>query len=945
MPCRDELPAEDLAEATTKLFFRFIGRSGVSSLPQIEWALGELTSRLSELGIPLLPADGLSEDSDGRTVVGFALSRGEEIERLSRLAKVELPDEPESFAVFAGNGPTAHCLYVYGADLRGLIYAILELADRAECACSLPSGLSFPSPLVERPTAEVRSIARCFQSDVEDLAWFHDRAGWQDYFTLLATQRFNRISLTFGMQYNYPYGNEFVSDVYFYFAYPFLVSVPGYGVEVSNLSAQARRRNLDTLKFIGQEASRRGLEFHLGLWTQNYDFDDCPNANHQISGITSGNLAGYCRDALAMILDEVPEISGLTLRVHVESGIPEGNYEFWQTYFAAVTGAGRTIRLDLHAKGIDEKLIDTALATGMPVSVSPKYTSEHLGLPYHQASIRRLEQPTQEDSAAERTAGRDLTTLYSGRDAEKHAAKWKFSEGTRKFMRYSYGDLLREDRPYDVIFRIWPGTLRILLWGDAALAGGYGRNATFCGAKGIELCEPLSFKGRMGTGAHGRRSGYKNGDPAVPQDWQKFAYTYRVWGRSLYDPEADPQAFRRHLNARFGKAGGNCERALASASRILPLITLAHTPTASNNSYWPEMYQNMSIVHEAPYLPYGYELPKPARFGTVGSCDPQLFMSPSEFAAAVYRGGTVRRISPLTWANWLDSLAASAQAELACAETLTGDASTEFRRLAVDVTILGAIGKFFAEKIRAAVFWEYYLLSGEARAAHQAIDRYFRARCAWRVAARVCLDVYVADITYGPHSWLRGRWDDRLPAIDRDIADMAARIREDHPPDPVDSNPVDSNPGDSNPGDSGLGDSGSGHAHLEYFQGWTTSQQHPCRHLPPARFTRGVELELACAPFGASRRRVYLHYRHVNQSETWQCTEMAWSDDCYKARIPGIYTNSPFPLQYYFEIQDGACAKFYPGLEDSLSNVPYFVLTGADACQHGEITIEQEMAQ
>jgi hypothetical protein len=72
---------------------------------------------------------------------------------------------------------------------------------------------------------------------------------------------------------------------------------------------------------------------------------------------------------------------------------------------------------------------------------------------------------------------------------------------------------------------------------------------------------------------------------------------------------------------------------------------------------------------------------------------------------------------------------------------------------------------------------------------------------------------------------------------------------------------------------------------------------------------------------------------------------MAWSDDCYKARIPGTYTNSPFPLQYYFEIEDGTCAKFYPGLEDSLSNVPYFVLTGADACQHGEITIEQEMAQ
>ena len=935
MPCRDELPKENLAEAAATLPFRFIGGPEAAGQPQVEWALGQLARRLGDRAVDFRLADGPSEDGATQAVVCFALGLGEEIERLSRRSGVELPGAAESFAVFAGQGTMARSLYVYGADLRGLVYAILELADRAEFAGSLPDGRAFPIPLVERPSAEVRSISRCFQSNVEDLAWFHDRDGWRDYLTLLAVQRFNRISLTFGMQYNYPYGNEFVSDVYFYFAYPFLVSVPGYSVEVSDLPAEERHRNLETLKFIAREADRRGLEFHLGLWTQNYDFDDCPHANHQISGLNADSLAGYCRDALAMILAEVPQIGGLTLRVHVESGIAEGDYAFWRTYFEAVTGAARPIRLDLHAKGIDETLIETALATGMPVSVSPKYTSEHFGLPYHQSSIRQLERPVQDDAAAEQRAGRDLMTLYSGRDTERHAAKWKFSEGSRKFMRYSYGDLLREDRPYDVIFRIWPGTLRILLWGDAALAGGYGRNATFCGAKGIELCEPLSFKGRMGTGARGRRSGYKSDDPANPRDWQKFAYTYRVWGRSLYDPEADPQAFRRYLRARFGAAAGCCEEALSSASRILPLITLAHTPTASNNSYWPEMYQNMSVIHDAPYLPYGYEQPKPARFGTVGSCDPQLFMSPSEFAKAVHQGAAIRRIAPLTWANWLAGFAATAQAELARAEALSGEASTEFRRLAVDVKILAAIGTFFAEKVRAAVLWEYYLLSGEARAAREAVDRYFSARSAWRDAARVCQDVYVADITYGPHPWLRGRWDDRLPAIDRDIADMAARIQEDRPLDP----------GAGDAGDGASGASALGETHLAYFQSWWTSQRHPCRHLPPAGFTPGAPLELACAPLGASRRSIFLHYRHVNQSEAWQCAPMAWSGGCYKARIPGSYTQSPFPLQYYFEIEDGACAKFYPGLEDSLSNVPYFVLTGAHAGQQSETITEQELAQ
>ncbi|MEX2629192.1 MAG: hypothetical protein WD341_04575 [Tistlia sp.] len=892
------------AKTPTQIYFRVIGAAGAPGLPQVEWAIAELESRLGEISVGLLPCAALPSEGGDETLVTFALGSSREIERIARLAEVELPAAPESFAIFAGPGPGAGRtaeLYVYGADVRGLIYAATELADRARFARAVPSVLDFSPPLVAAPTAKVRSISRCFQSDVEDLPWFHDREGWKEYLTLLATHRFNRISLTLGMQYNYPYGNDFISDVYFYLAYPFLVSVPGHEVEVSNLSDEERRRNLETLKFVAREAERRGLEFQLALWTQSYDFDDCPNANHRISGLGPANIAGYCRDALARILAEVPEISGLTLRVHVECGIPEGDYAFWETYFEAVRGAGRTIRLDLHAKGIDEKLIDLALATGMPVSISPKYTSEHMGLPYHQASIRPLELPENH-----------LATFYSGRDAAKHAGKWQFSEGTRKFMRYSYGDLLREDRPYDIVCRIWPGTVRILLWGDPALAGGYGRNSTFCGAKGVELCEPLSFKGRMGTGIRGNRTGYRSEVSPDARDWRKFAYTYRVWGRSLYDPEADPQDFRRYLDRRFGEAGANCGRALASASRILPLITLAHTPTASNNSYWPEMYENMSVVREAPPLPYGYELFKPARFGTVGSCDPQLFLSPSELAACLHQGAAVRRLSPLTWANWLDGLAAASAVELARAGSRIEEPHSAFRRLSVDVTILGAIGRFFAEKVRAAVLWELYLLSGEARAAEAAVARYRRARDAWAVAAEACRDLYLPDITYGPHSWLRGRWDDRLPAIDRDVSDMADLVEEARA--------------------GGARDTALGRSQVEQIERWSRSQRQSCRHVAPAGFDHGSDLALSCVPVGASRRGVFLHYRHVNQSEPWQCAEMTWSNGAYEAGIPGSYTGAPFPFQYYFEIADGTCSNFCPGLEDDLSNVPYFVLFGADTC-------------
>lgn len=903
---------------------RFVGIPDRSTRPQIEWAIGVLQASLGERSVAFHSAG--SSWGEGGTQIVIALSDGEEIRQKSALHGIELPREPESFAVFTGTEEPGNAVFVYGADVRGLVYAITELADRARHASDLSKALDFTVPLVEKPAAKVRSISRCFQSEAEDLPWYHDRDGWEEYLTLLVTHRINRISLTLGMQYNYPYGNEFISDVYFHLAYPFLVTVPGHEVMVSNLSDDERRRNLETLKFIAREADRRGLEFQLALWTQSYDFDDCPNARHQIAGLGPANIAGYCRDALAVILAEVPEISGLTLRVHVESGIPEGDYDFWRTYFSAVVAAGRSIRLDLHAKGIDERLIALALATGTPVCISSKYTSEHFGLPYHQASIRALEFPVRDDASADRQAtGRNPEHLYSGHDVEKHAGKWKFSEGSRKFMRYSYGDLLREDRPYDVVFRIWPGTTRILLWGDPALAGGYGRNSTFCGCQGVELCEPLSFKGRMGTGVAGSRTGYRDEHLIHRRDWQKFEYTYRVWGRSLYDPEADPAAFSRFLASKFGEAAESCGNAIASASRILPLITLAHTPTASNNSYWPEMYENMSLVHEAPSLPYGYELSRPARFGTVGACDPQLFMSPAEFAACVDGGRSIRKLAPLTWANWLEQHASAAAVEMSRAATAAGAGNAELQLVAVDVTILAAIGGFFADKVRAAVFWEHYLLSGHAGSAREAVGHYRRARDAWAEAAAICRDVYLPDITYGPHSWLRGRWDDRLPAIDRDIADLEAVVAEGRLTRPA-ANPL-------------------ALRQVDRMLKWSTSQRHSCRHLPPQGFVRGLPIEISVASFGASRRAVTLHYRRVDQSTSWRCTDMAWRNGEYRAQVPGEYTETAYPIMYYFEFDGEGVSNFYPGIVDDLSNCPYFWIAGnnnkSSSASEAELTQER----
>ena len=131
------------------------------------------------------------------------------------------------------------------------------------------------------PGQRVRSVMRLFASDVEDKAWYNDRGFWRDYLSLLAAQRFNRFNLAFGLGYDAPSN---LRDTYFYFAYPFLVAVPGYDVRATNLPDAERDHNLEMLRFISDEAAARGLDFQLGLWTHAYRWIDSPDANHYHRG-------------------------------------------------------------------------------------------------------------------------------------------------------------------------------------------------------------------------------------------------------------------------------------------------------------------------------------------------------------------------------------------------------------------------------------------------------------------------------------------------------------------------------------------------------------------------------------------------------------------------------------------------------------------------------------
>jgi hypothetical protein len=853
----------------------------------VQWALGQLR-------------DALGNAPPVRTLIVSGAQAPRARDLIDR-AGLRPPDGPEALAVVPGILDGTPVLLATGGDVRGLTYAILEVADRLRHATTPDEALALEQPHIGQPANRVRSVMRLFASDVEDKPWFWDRAFWEQYLSFMAAQRWNRVHLALGLSYDFPRN---VTDSYLYFSYPFLLKVPGFDVRVTNFSDEERERNLDTLRFISDAAAARGLGFQLGLWTHAYELFESPKVNHEIQGLTPDRHARYCREAVATLLTACPNISGITFRIHGESGVAEGSFDFWAEVFGGVrdaSGARRRIGIDLHSKGIEQPIIDLALATDLPVTISPKLWAEHMGPPYHQAEIRPLER-------------------------SKVPGSWEshymaVSAGSRRFTRYGYADLLREDRGYGIVYRIWPGTQRLLLWGDPTMAAGFGRSASFCGADGLELFEPLSFIGRRGSGIEGPRGGYA--DTALRPsegDWAKYRSTYRLFGRHLYNPDPSPSEWKLARAVELGISGvaaDAAESALAHASRILPLITVAHLPSAANNSYWPEMYTNQPIVDEGKPHPYS-DTPPPKLFGSVSPLDPELFSTIEEFADEISSRTHGAKYTPLDVARTLDGLADTATAALAeaQAESLVNGAaeSTAFVRLTTDVRLICSLGRFFAGKLRAGVAYALYRRSGEAGILREGVEAYRAARLEWQAAIETG-SAYVGDLSFGPEPKLRGHWADRLAAIDADLADLEAEL------------------GRATPDISTL-----------TFEALTVPAAPPqIDHIPPLVFTPGVAVQVAFALVAdetldvTSVAGATLRYRRVNQAERWQSVDMEHVEGEWRGAIPADYSASPYPLQYYFAGRPAEGRPWlHPGLDATLSNQPYYVVRHVK--QVGQVT-------
>lgn len=864
---------EGITEKVT-LFILSDASADMVNQKSVSWATGQLKKALQDKKINAEICFNLEGIHQPGERIVITPSESKLAHDIARQSGVTLPTTAESFALIKGIIKNEKIVMATGFDASGLTYAILELVDRITYSKNPVTMLKEIEHSVEQPVNSIRSMTRLFVSELEDKSWFYDKDFWESYLTMLKTQRFNRFSLTLGLGYDSP---EQVLDSYFIFAYPFLVSVPGYNVKVKNLPSGEQEKNLEMLKFISSEAARRGLHFQLGLWGHAYECVNSPEVNYVIEGLSQEIHADYCQKALKTLLQACPDIDGITFRAHYESGIKDGSKSFWETVFKGVADCGRRVEIDLHAKGISYNQVEMALNTGQPVLVSPKLSAEHMGLPAHQAAIREMERVPSSTSNNPRNS----------------------------ISRYSYSDFLSNDRDYGILYRIWPGMQKILLWGDPALASGYGRYAGFCGSLGIEVCDPLCFKGRQGSGVSSERQIYAD-ESLIPEggSWRKYLYTYRIWGRHLYNPDANPESYRRFLRFEYGEAASSMEKALANSSRIIPLITSSHSPAISAMTYWPEMYTNIPITNSGILHPYG-DTPSPKVFGRVSPLDPAMFSPVNEFVDDLIKGVPSSRYSAIDVAQVLENFATTSKRQLSIAKQNVSDVKgASFRRAFIDASVQNDLGIFWAQKLRASVAYTLYEKKNELDYLRDAVYFYQSARDEWKNIIDLTKNVYVDKLNFGRFPHIRGNWSDRLPAIEQDLAYMEKMLRD--------------KIGNAAPFPTSTSSSASSWLKLR-------PQIPNGKHAVPKHFIPGKPIEIFLNTESSKIKTVKLYYRHVNQVEAYNVIPMTNNNGKWSYSISGDFTNSPYPIMYYFEFQDNNNnAWLYPGFNEDFANQPYF---------------------
>lgn len=815
--------------------------------------LAKLTEALRAKNISFEEVHSMSE-ARGEYFIVAGLASGEgAAARILKAGNHSLPQVPEALTIWKTNWQNKPAWVISGFDDRGLMYGLLDVADRIDWSTNAKSPMSEVKEITEKPDVSERAVSIYTMNRAYWESRFYDEAYWAQYLDMLAKNRFNSLVVIFGYE-----NGGFLAP-----PYPYFFDTESFpDVRMVGITPKEQQRNLDALNTLIRRAHDRGIRFTVGIWDHIYrggvqgggipgtkDAPDQP-VEGLVWGVNADNLISYNKAALAKFVREVPDLDGIQFRMHNESGLQKGEQlSFWSDVFRMMKETAPNLRLDLRAKELPEPVIHSALDIGINFRIATKYWMEQMGMPYH---------PTR-------------------------------TNPERSEIRHSYAYLLRYPQQYKMHWRLWNGgTTRILLWGSPEYARRFAESTHLYDGDGYEVNEPLATK--MEAQPHDAKPFELLKPEYRYYNWEfeRYWHFFQVFGRIGYNPDTSPEVWNKEFERRFGKkAGPLVEKALHQASWILPRIITSSYPYSlfPTTRGWAEK-QRLG------------DLPV---FAKAQLSDLQQFATFDEEAQIRIEGGETPKILPSANSRWFERTSSDISKLIGQAERSVGNnRNKEFNSTLTDLKILSSLALYHAHRIPAAVSYRIFERTQNPSALDDAIAHERNAIEAWRgiVAAA---DVYADDLMLGVCvANLCGHWKDELAALEKGLASLEEkrqRFKIEAGTSKIPEKTVSRYQSALNENDDNL------------FQ----FKHVPVISIPSgAPLTVNVQVS---APAGV--KWVRLRYRSVNQDLEYGTLEMlpTGEKDVYEATVPAGEINPEYDFMYFIEAMDNkGRGRIYPDL-------------------------------
>ena len=699
--------------------------------PGAAHGLAKLTSALEARAVVVKRAASITSASDGQVVLVGLASAGGPVAEALKAAGASVPAAAEALTIRHTTLNGKPGMVVAGSDDRGLMYALLDVADRVGWAADPARPFTEVKNAAEKPYVPERALSVYTMHRKHFESRFYDEAYWARYLDMLAANRFNTFVLIFGYE-NWGYFSP---------PYPYFFDLDGFpDVRVVGITREKQRKNLRALNRLVEMAHARGLDFTLGIWDHIYrggvqgptDRARKPTPGI-VWGLTADNLRAYSTAALAEFLRLVPDLDTIHFRMHGESGLKRGEMPaFWEDIYRIVNASRPGIRFDARAKNFPHDLIDKAVEMGVNIRMCTKYWMEQMGLPFHPTHIH---------------------------PANQHDR------------RHGYADMLRYPQTYKMHWRLWNGgTTRILLWGDPDYVRRFAGSTHLYDGEGFEVNEPLATK--MQDHPHDAEP-FELLRPEhryYEYEFERYWHFFQTFGRAGYNPDTPPEVWRKAFERRFGpQAGPYVMRAVHRASQVLPRAVAYsypynHFPTTRG---WVERQRQEDLPAYAKALP----------------SDTEQFLSIADAARCIVEGKDSGKIWPHQSSAWFARAAADVLGLVAEAEKRIGDhRNKEFDSTMVDLKILAHLARYHSRRALAGVAWALFAHITDVSALEDAIAHEREATRAWEGIVEAAGDMYHDDLAFGRRrSGLAGHWRDELVLLNNGLADLEQKRKDFRP--------------------------------------------------------------------------------------------------------------------------------------------------------------------